>query len=817
MITIPEVRLLLAQVGMVEGLAYEEVHRQIGLSLRVTECMQRRLAFFLVEMQDRSLYLDPHCSCPTIFVYARKKHGLSERRCREMLRVGRRLLDLPAVDQALCEQEIGWSKMLHLLRVATPECEEDWVEVAKKLPCQKLGEKVRDHKPGEAPREVGQGEGKGTPVTQHPVQMTLPPVTWKMQRLAQEKLSAEKGERVTEADLQEVLLDIFLQLERTGEIDGWKRVPSSVYKVHLYPLPPDPDDPADPNDPADPAGRPLYVETEEGLLPVDGSRLDDVIERNRTACADCDSERVGDGHKIKDEPTPDGMRRRVLARDGHKCRCCGSRKVLHVHHIELRSEGGPTRVWNLLVLCVRCHSLIHDGLLWIQGKTQKKARFVDGHGRPLHEEGKPAAVARLVEMAAPKPRPLEERLRLGRLEPEAMPLEALPEEVDGAWWQQHADRIRCRADQSLEYRADRPLREAEDAGPTEQAPSEQGEAEDAFEEIVGQEALLERLEVEARAAKALGTPFPHTLLTGPAGMGKTKIAEAIAARIGARLTRKNGPMLKDVLTLVRLLASLQEGDVLFLDEIHAVGRGVLEVLYEAMDERRLSLTFKQGALESQVVLKLPAFTLLAATTNPADLPMPLKSRAQLQEHVAGYTEQDLARQAAAAANRRGFGLDEEAALLIGRRARGTPREVLRLLERAIALGASRGVRELDLALAEEMLRQQGFDGEGLRFLEQRYLEVLQKTQGWSSIGRLADRLGMDVGTLLHEVEPELVSRGLLRISERGRMAAPPLRVVREAEAREGTTRDFKPSAARRTFAAKGPRDDVREASSGRNA
>ena len=165
-------------------------------------------------------------------------------------------------------------------------------------------------------------------------------------------------------------------------------------------------------------------------------------------------------------------------------------------------------------------------------------------------------------------------------------LDDVPEVVDAAWIRRHAGLIQCSGEQGLALRPGTP---AADALPAREA-APPLPAEPAFEGLVGRDDLLDRLRTERDGARALGEPFPHTLLTGPAGTGKTTLATGLATLLGARLVRTNGPLVRDVAVLLRLLASLGGGDVLFLDEVHAVPPAVLEILYQAMAEGRLSLT-----------------------------------------------------------------------------------------------------------------------------------------------------------------------------------------------------------------------------------
>ena len=271
--------------------------------------------------------------------------------------------------------------------------------------------------------------------------------------------------------------------------------------------------------------------------------------------------------------------------------------------------------------------------------------------------------------------------------------------------------------------------------------------------INGQGALLDRIEKTAAGCRARGKPFPHTLLMGPPGTGKTTLAVGVAARVGGRLVQTCGPLVTSPRDMVSLLARLAPGDMLFIDEIHAVPRGALEVLYEAMTSDRVPLT------------------VLAATTDMGDLPHALLTRFGLQEQLDFFDVDALVRIVSERAASDGLVLAPHAASLLARRARGTPREAVRLLEHVVNEHvADGGERRVDHAVVARALSRLGFDDAGLRPEERRYLKTLRASRVPVPLRRLARQLGASARTLSEYIEPFLFHEDLVRMTPQGRVA-----------------------------------------------
>lgn len=733
MMTLPTASGAARTLDLVQGLDVKTVDTQVALCARQHDTSNRRLAFWLTEIKDRQIYkLFGYCD---VAHYAEARHGIPRRRTRELVYIGRKLLALPEIDRAFCDQRIGWSKVRLLAQVAVPAHEQAWLERALELTVRDLKREVARSKEGQAPRKPG--DRRGLTEARFPLRASFNAMQQTKWDTAKRAYAEETGERVNDAELAEKLSDLFLGSRPNGTLPGRTPAPESLYQLVLQ------ED-----------GEDLLVDTEElGPVPVENHE-----------CIRCDA------NGGTDKPTPSKLRDKVLARDKRRCCCCGNRLSLQVHHMEYRSKGGRTIKKNLISLCTRCHGLIHDDLLVIVGGDATDVIFQNAFGDDLHAPGGYVDPKALVKLRPPKRAPLtEEPAQPSRAAEPPVTLKDVPDTIDADWWNRHADLIGMKAGKELEFRPGQPLAEDEvDTGT--QAPPEPVPFADAFAGVVGQDARLKRFETSLEGRRARDESFPHTLLVGPPGTGKTTLAKGIAKAAGTRLIRVCGSLLSDVHTLVRSLASLGKHDVLFLDEIHAAPGSVLEALHEAMEEGQISLTLRTGARSREVCFALPAFTVLAATTDEGGLTTPLRNRFGLRESLDFYPPEDLAALITVQGRKQGLELVPEAALHLATFSRGTPREALRLLERVVDDAASRGARTADRPAVEQVLEQLGFDAQGLDALEQRYLEVLREHADPMSLGLLARTLGVPRSTLTRFAEPHLFRKGLVHMTTHGRAA-----------------------------------------------
>ncbi|MCQ2090480.1 MAG: Holliday junction branch migration DNA helicase RuvB [Fibrobacter sp.] len=293
-------------------------------------------------------------------------------------------------------------------------------------------------------------------------------------------------------------------------------------------------------------------------------------------------------------------------------------------------------------------------------------------------------------------------------------------------------------------------------------------------EFTGQDGIKESLSIAIEAAKHRGDSLDHCLFSGPPGLGKTTLSSIIAKEMGVNIHITSGPVLEKASDLAGLLTSLQENDILFIDEIHRLNRVVEEYLYPAMEDFRLDIMLDSGPAARSVNLPLKHFTLVGATTRSGLLTGPLRDRFGLQYRLELYNEDDIVQILMRSAKILDVEIEEDAAKLLGGRCRGTPRIANRVLRRCRDVAQVRGTGVIDLASASKTLDMLGIDSEGLDSMDRKILSItMDKFNGGPvGLGTISAALGEEPDTLEEVYEPYLIQKGLLARTPRGRIATP---------------------------------------------
>ena len=291
-------------------------------------------------------------------------------------------------------------------------------------------------------------------------------------------------------------------------------------------------------------------------------------------------------------------------------------------------------------------------------------------------------------------------------------------------------------------------------------------------EFVGQSVVRNQLQLVLDAARARGASADHVLLAGPPGLGKTTLAMIIAAEMGTSLRLNSGPSIQHPGDLAAILSGLQEGDVLFIDEIHRLARTAEEMLYLAMEDFRVDVVVGKGPGATSIPLTLPPFTVVGATTRSGLLPAPLRDRFGFTAHLEFYSTEDLEMVVKRSADLLATPIDAQAAHEIASRSRGTPRIANRLLRRVVDFAQVRGNGQLTLEAARGALELFEVDAFGLDRLDRAVLDAMCRRFAGGPVGltTLAVTVGEEAETVETVAEPYLVREGFILRTTRGRMA-----------------------------------------------
>ena len=295
-----------------------------------------------------------------------------------------------------------------------------------------------------------------------------------------------------------------------------------------------------------------------------------------------------------------------------------------------------------------------------------------------------------------------------------------------------------------------------------------------LQDYIGQTDVKNQMEIFISAARQRAEPLDHTLVFGPPGLGKTTLANIIANELGVAIKTTSGPVLEKAGDLAALLTNLEQGDVLFIDEIHRLSPAIEEILYPAMEDYQLDIMIGEGPAARSIKLDLPPFTLVGATTRAGLLTSPLRDRFGIIQRLEFYSSEQLCEIVMRSARILGCSVDREGAFEIARRSRGTPRIANRLLRRVRDFSDVRHDGSITLETAARALDMLSIDNNGFDHMDRRLLLTMIEKFGGGPVGvdSLAAAISEERDTIEDVLEPYLIQQGFIMRTPRGRMVTP---------------------------------------------
>ncbi|WP_086984508.1 Holliday junction branch migration DNA helicase RuvB [Vibrio aphrogenes] len=289
----------------------------------------------------------------------------------------------------------------------------------------------------------------------------------------------------------------------------------------------------------------------------------------------------------------------------------------------------------------------------------------------------------------------------------------------------------------------------------------------------GQDHVRDQMEIFIKAAQLRNEPLDHLLVFGPPGLGKTTLANIVANEMEVNIRTTSGPVLEKAGDLAALLTNLEENDILFIDEIHRLSPVVEEILYPAMEDYQLDIMIGEGPAARSIKIDLPPFTLIGATTRAGSLTSPLRDRFGIVQRLEYYKVKDLQHIVKRSADCLGLSMEEEGALEVARRSRGTPRIANRLLRRVRDYAEVKGNGHICPETADKALNMLDVDNQGFDYMDRKLLLAIMEKFSGGPVGldNLAAAIGEEKDTIEDVIEPYLIQQGYLQRTPRGRIAS----------------------------------------------
>ncbi|MEW6742310.1 MAG: AAA family ATPase [Planctomycetota bacterium] len=736
------------------------------------------MACYLNAMEERHFYRT--FGFASITQLAEHDLGLSPRQTRDRIRLAKAIESLPKLKKPKIKRLIRRGK-LHFSAVraiaskATPATEADWIKAALQHSMRDLERLVAGSEDGKVPKRPN----LGLPRNRVHYKLAAEPEEAALIDVVCQREADAKGEP---ADLMRLFMKVMRHLYVTEDPEIARRKPRSPRPELIF---------------IQARGtRDIAVLTPDGFVATDPEKAAPYLEGARVRDASQPGEMVEglvstpEVPKIpaeeRDPPTDRALRELVLARDGYQCTFpgCDEKKDLDDHHVQWLSQGGKTHPDNGTSACRSHHAATHVGQIvaasldfggsYSKGFEFEERDLLTGETKPFLAPAPDPEIEKVLSEPSPHEETIEELEKLAdpveqHKRPALASLDEIPPQVDRKWWRTFRGLFEwVRHQTALLFRPG----PGEEPKATVKRPGNGERREGGLAGLVGHEKAVRVLAHEVEMAKLSGEPAPSVLLTGRLGLGKTTLAAAFASDLGRGFHAAHGGSLVDPTAVLSLLSDLDRGDVLFVDEVHALPPPVAELMYTVIDSAYVDIPVKEGTSSRLLRLRLEPFTFVGATTEEDRLPKPPLQRFRTRIELEPLADDAMATLLAREAEHRDLALDEDARRVLVSASLGNLRTAVGLIDHAAKTVKTHGGERIGAPEVRAALDTRGIDERGLCKVQCRILDVLRAHRGPMGLTTLAAVAGKSPEAIATLYEPDLLQLGLLSRTPFGRVAVP---------------------------------------------
>ncbi|MEW6742102.1 MAG: AAA family ATPase [Planctomycetota bacterium] len=735
---------------------------------KMGERREYEVACYLSVLEERHFYRT--FGFTSITQLAENDLGLSPRQTRDRIRLAKAIESLPKLKKLFRRGKLHFSAVRAIVSVATPATESDWIKAALQHSMRDLERLVSASENGKVPKRPN----LGLPRNRVHYKLAAEPEEAALIDTVCQREADAKGEP---ADLMRLVMKVIRHLYQTEDPEIARRKPRNPRPELIFIQARGTQDIA-----VLTTGGFVATNPEKAAPYLEGARVRDASEPGAMVEGLVSTPDVPTIPADKrDPPTDRALRELVLARDGYQCTFpgCDEKKDLADHHVQWLSQGGKTHPDNGTSACRGHHAATHVGQIVVKGSYSKGFEFEErdlltGETKPFLAAAPDPEIEQVLSEPSPPEETVEELEKLADpVEQDKGPvlasLDEIPPQVDRKWWRTFRGLFEWVArTTTLLFKpgpGQEPKATVDHAGNGERR-------EGGLAGLVGHEQAVRVLEHEVEMAKLSGEPAPPVLVTGRPGLGKTTLAAAFATDLGRGFHAAHAGSLLDPTAVLSLLSDLDRGDVLFIDEVHALPPAVAELMYTAIESAYVDIPVKEGTSSRLLRLRLEPFTFMGATTEEDRLPKPLLQRFRTRIELEPLADDVMATLLAREAGHQGLALDEEARRVLVSASLGNPRTAVGLIEHAAKTANAHRLERIGPAEVCAALDSRGIDGRGLCKVQCRILEVLRAHGRPMGLATLAAVVGKSPEAVATLYEPDLLQLGLLSRTPLGRVAVP---------------------------------------------